>query len=109
MVSPNAVRYVGYVGAAANWLIPIAAMSNLYYQPADSINPSMTAVLTAYSCIFFRWSIAISPPNYPLMACHIVNASAQAATGVKYAFAHKGQAAEPIASTGKQAGITNKE
>ena len=76
---------MGYVGAAANWLIPIAAMKNLYSQPVDAVNPSMTATLMCYSCVFFRWAIAISPPNYPLMACHTANATAQGFTLLKWA------------------------
>ncbi len=84
MPSPTATRYVGYVGAAANWLIPSAAIANLFRQPADQINAPMTCVLALYSCVFFRWAIAISPPNYPLMLCHVANSSAQVATLGKY-------------------------
>ena len=87
MVSPTATRYVGYVGAAANWLIPTAAIANLFRQPADQINAPMTCVLTLYSAVFFRWAIAISPPNYPLMLCHVANSSAQLATLAKYTIA----------------------
>lgn len=85
MVSTNFVRYVGYVGAAANWLIPIAALKNVRDQPAGNIDPVMTSVLCLYSSVFVRWAIAIAPPNYPLFACHVTNASAQATNLVKYA------------------------
>lgn len=83
--SPQFVRFVGYVGAAANWTIPIAAMGNLYKQPATSIDPVMTSVLACYSMVFFRWSIAIAPPNYPLMLCHTANATLQLVNLGKYA------------------------
>lgn len=85
MVSTNVVRNIGYLGAAANWLIPVAAVTNLVNQPAENINPQMTGILTLYSCVFMRWAIAISPANYPLLACHIVNSSAQVLTLGKYA------------------------
>lgn len=84
MVSTNFVRKVGYLGAAANWLIPIAAITNLYKQPAENVNPQMTGILALYSCVFMRWAIAISPPNYPLLACHVANSTAQFATLGKY-------------------------
>ena len=84
MVNPNVTRMVGYVGAAANWLIPIAGINNLRTQPADHIDPMMSGILAVYSAIFTRWAIAISPPNYPLLACHITNSTAQFATLFKY-------------------------
>lgn len=97
-VSTNTVRRVGYLGAAANWLIPIAAMTNLYTKPADSVNPQMTGILAVYSCVFVRWAIAISPANYPLMACHIANSTTQLATLGKYMlYANKEETTKPKA------------
>ena len=84
MVSPNFVRGVGYVGAVCNWLIPAAAISN-FQKPADTINPGMNAALWTYSIFFTRWAIAISPPNWPLMLCHVTNQAAQSGTLVRYA------------------------
>ena len=84
-VSPQTTRYIGYLGAAANWLIPIAALKNLQSQPVDAINPAMTTTLMFYSMVFWRWAIAISPANYPLMLCHTANASAQGLTLIKWA------------------------
>ena len=46
-------------------------------KPADSINGGMTATLLFYSTLFMRWSIAISPPNYALCACHVTNFAVQ--------------------------------
>lgn len=85
MPSEAFVRRVGYLGAAANWLIPIAAISNLVNMPVENINPQLTGVLAVYSCVFMRWALAISPANYPLFACHVANSTAQTATLVKYA------------------------
>lgn len=93
MVSQNTVRMVGYVGAAANWLIPIATVRNLVYQPAENIDPLMSTTLAIYSGVFIRWAIAISPANYPLCACHVTNATAQLLTALKYTTA----APKPIA------------
>jgi hypothetical protein len=84
-VSPQTTRYVGYIGAAANWLIPIAGASNFVNQDASHINPVMTATLMVYSTIFWRWAIAVTPANYPLMLCHTANASVQALTLGKWA------------------------
>jgi mitochondrial pyruvate carrier 1 len=80
MASQNFIRYVGYLGAAANWTIPIAGMANVWNQKCDKINPQMNAILMLYSSVFFRWAIAVSPPNYPLWACHVANMSAQLLT-----------------------------
>ena len=84
--SSNATRYVGYLGAAANWLIPIAGAGNLMKQDASNINPAMTCTLLVYSTIFWRWAIAISPANYPLMLCHTANACVQTGTLGKWFF-----------------------
>ena len=85
MVSTLFVSFVGTIGALANWTIPIAAMQNVYFQPAEQIRPEMTLTLLVYSSIFLRWSIAISPANWPLFACHVTNALTQAVTLGKWA------------------------
>ena len=85
-MSLTAARYVGYVGAAANWLIPTAAINNLRNKPASEIDVRMTSILSLYSLVFVRWAIAISPPNYLLCACHLTNSSAQLVTLGKYYF-----------------------
>lgn len=76
--------YVGYLGAAANWLIPIAGIANFPSVKPSDVNAGMTATLMAYSCLFCRWSIAVSPANYPLFACHLTNATVQAFTLIKW-------------------------
>eukprot|EP01121_Diplochlamys_sp_Union-15-3_P009857 TRINITY_DN270_c0_g1_i1.p1 TRINITY_DN270_c0_g1~~TRINITY_DN270_c0_g1_i1.p1 ORF type:complete len:104 (+),score=10.39 TRINITY_DN270_c0_g1_i1:56-367(+) len=72
------VQFVGLIGAVANWTIPLAAIkSTLSHRHPSILDPKMNATLAVYSCLFMRWSIAIYPPNYPLLACHIVNSVAQ--------------------------------
>ena len=36
-----------------------------------------------------RWAIAISPPNYPLLVCHIANEAAQLTQLGRYAASEK--------------------
>ncbi|KPA73686.1 putative mitochondrial hypothetical protein [Leptomonas pyrrhocoris] len=80
MVSQNVVRMVGYAGAAANWLIPIAGIMNFPTRPLSDIDPVMTSVLCVYSMLFMRWSVSILPANYPLFLCHATNSTVQAVT-----------------------------
>jgi len=70
------VKIVGFLGAAANWTIPVASLASLQNDPSR-IDPFMTTTLAFYSFAFMRWSVAIIPANYLLTACHITNASAQ--------------------------------
>lgn len=86
MVSQNFVRYIGYCGAAANWLIPIAGITNFPTRPLSDIDPIMTTVLCIYSAFFMRWSVAITPANYPLFACHATNSTVQAATLLRWGY-----------------------
>ncbi|MCJ1350454.1 MAG: hypothetical protein MMC33_000435 [Icmadophila ericetorum] len=44
----------------------------------------MTAALTLYSATFMRYSMAVTPKNYLLFACHIVNFSAQTTQAYRY-------------------------
>ena len=44
----------------------------------------MTAALTLYSATFMRYSMAVTPKNYLLFACHFVNSGAQATQGYRY-------------------------
>lgn len=86
MVSQNFVRYIGYAGAAANWLIPIAGIMNFPTRPIADIDPVMSSVLCTYSLLFVRWSVAISPANYPLFLCHATNSTVQAATTLRWVY-----------------------
>jgi len=75
-MSEKFIRLIGTIGAAANWTIPIASIVSLKDDPSR-INPVMTSTLALYSIAFIRWSIAITPANYLLTACHITNSAAQ--------------------------------
>lgn len=44
----------------------------------------MTGALTIYSATFMRYALAVSPANYLLFGCHLVNFSAQATQGYRY-------------------------
>ena len=48
----------------------------------------MTAALTVYSAVFMRYALAVTPQNYLLFGCHLVNCSAQAAQGYRYLSYH---------------------
>lgn len=56
-------------------------------QEADnclSISGTMTGALVVYSATFMRYSLAVSPKNYLLFGCHLINFSAQATQGYRY-------------------------
>lgn len=42
-----------------------------------SISPRFTAVLVAYSATFMRYSMAVTPRNWLLFACHFTNFNSQ--------------------------------
>lgn len=44
----------------------------------------MTAALLGYSGVFMRYAMAVSPKNYLLFGCHVVNFSAQSVQGYRY-------------------------
>jgi hypothetical protein len=44
----------------------------------------MTAALCIYAGTFMRYSLAVTPPNYLLFACHFVNAGAQSTQMYRY-------------------------
>lgn len=44
----------------------------------------MTAALTVYSAVFARYALAVSPQNYLLFGCHVINCSAQAVQGYRF-------------------------
>lgn len=44
----------------------------------------MTGALTIYSATFMRYALAVSPKNYLLFACHVVNCSSQLTQGYRY-------------------------
>ncbi|KAI9739776.1 MAG: hypothetical protein M1834_006497 [Cirrosporium novae-zelandiae] len=70
-------------GPASNFGIPIAAVMDTQKDP-EIISGNMTAALTLYSGIFMRYSFAITPQNYLLFGCHLINFSAQITQGYRY-------------------------
>ncbi|VEU22068.1 DEKNAAC103077 [Brettanomyces naardenensis] len=71
-------------GPVSNFGIPIAAIADLRNKPADTISGPMTLALTVYSAVFMKYSMAITPKNYLLLACHVVNEAAQLGQGARY-------------------------
>jgi hypothetical protein len=44
----------------------------------------MTGALVVYSATFMRYSLAVSPKNYLLFACHAINFTSQSIQGYRY-------------------------
>ncbi|KAI9668144.1 MAG: pyruvate transporter mpc1 [Bathelium mastoideum] len=70
-------------GPASNFGIPIAAVLDTQKDP-DIISGTMTMALIGYSGVFMRYALAVTPKNYLLFGCHIVNFSAQCTQGYRY-------------------------
>ncbi|KAK0347247.1 hypothetical protein LTR91_025456 [Friedmanniomyces endolithicus] len=70
-------------GPASNFGIPIAAVMDTQKDP-EIISGPMTAALLGYSATFMRYAMAVSPRNYLLFGCHIVNFSAQTTQAYRY-------------------------
>ncbi|KAK5675769.1 hypothetical protein LTS10_011496 [Elasticomyces elasticus] len=92
-------------GPASNFGIPIAAVMDtqkdpeMYaYEPhpiwpsytnyANSISGGMTLALIGYSGTFMRYAMAVTPRNYLLFGCHIVNFGAQSTQAYRYVNYH---------------------
>lgn len=71
-------------GPVSNFGIPVAAIVDLKNKPADTISGPMTLALTVYSAIFMKYSLAITPKNYLLLGCHIINEFAQLGQGARF-------------------------
>lgn len=44
----------------------------------------MTGALVIYSATFMRYSLAVTPKNYLLFACHFINEGSQLTQGYRY-------------------------
>lgn len=44
----------------------------------------MTIALVGYSATFMRYALAVTPKNWLLFGCHLVNFSAQSTQGYRY-------------------------
>lgn len=63
----------------------------------------MTAALCIYSATFMRYSLAVSPANYLLFGCHLVNECAQLTQGYRYLSWHNwGGKEEALKTTGAE-------
>ncbi|EEA22823.1 pyruvate transporter mpc1 [Talaromyces marneffei ATCC 18224] len=70
-------------GPASNFGIPIAAVMDIQKDP-EIISGPMTGALVVYSATFMRYSLAVSPKNYLLFACHAINFTSQSIQGYRY-------------------------
>lgn len=70
-------------GPVSNFGIPIAAVYDLQKDP-NRISGPMTGALIAYSAAFMRFAVAVSPKNYLLFACHLVNEGAQVGQAFRF-------------------------
>ncbi|KAF3763637.1 UPF0041-domain-containing protein [Cryphonectria parasitica EP155] len=76
-------------GPASNFGIPIAAVLDTQKSP-DLISGPMTGALVVYAFTFMRYSLAVTPRNYLLFACHFTNAGAQLTQSYRYLNYHYG-------------------
>lgn len=69
---------------------PAATKEKKGGKKADScrISGQMTGALCIYSATFMRYSLAVTPKNYLLFACHFVNECAQLTQGYRYLSYH---------------------
>ena len=44
----------------------------------------MTGALACYSAVFMRYALAVSPKNYLLFGCHLINCTSQVTQGYRY-------------------------
>lgn len=69
----------------------------------------MTMALSAYSAIFMRYAFAVTPRNYLLFGCHVVNFSAQVTQGYRYLNYWNFGGREKVMSARAQEGLTKAE
>ncbi|ODV89694.1 hypothetical protein CANCADRAFT_142069 [Tortispora caseinolytica NRRL Y-17796] len=90
LFSKDFLRYVcstHFWGPVSNFGIPLAAIMDTQ-KDAKLISGPMTGSLIIYSMVFMRYSLAVTPKNYLLFACHFVNECAQIVQGVRYVNYH---------------------
>ncbi|KAL8843601.1 MAG: hypothetical protein Q9170_000105 [Blastenia crenularia] len=75
--------HTDFWGPASNFGIPIAAIADFQKDP-ELISGRMTTALTFYSATFMRYSVAVTPKNYLLFACHFINFGSQTTQGVRF-------------------------
>ena len=65
----------------AHNISPIRIPTDVAY---SSISGPMTGALVLYSATFMRYALAVSPRNYLLFGCHLVNFGAQTTQAYRY-------------------------
>ncbi|GAM83437.1 hypothetical protein ANO11243_014250 [Dothideomycetidae sp. 11243] len=70
-------------GPASNFGIPLAAVMDTQKDP-EFISGPMTMALVGYSATFMRYALAVTPKNWLLFGCHLINFSAQTTQGYRY-------------------------
>jgi len=91
-------------GPASNFGIPIAAVMDTQKSP-EMISGSMTGALVVYAATFMRYSLAVTPKNYLLFACHFVNFGAQSTQGYRWMQYHKWGGKEQMLKEEAEGGI----
>ena len=85
-INKETLKYVfttHFWGPVSNFGIPIAAIYDLKKDPTLISGP-MTFALIAYSGVFMRYALAVSPKNFLLFGCHLTNEIAQLGQGYRY-------------------------
>jgi len=94
---------IDFWGPVSNFGIPVAAVMDTQKSPDLYVFPSplpanhpltlclfhrisgpMTFALCVYSATFMRYALAVTPVNYLLFGCHVVNEGAQLTQGYRY-------------------------
>lgn len=85
-INKETLKYVfttHFWGPVSNFGIPIAAIYDLKKDPTVISGP-MTGALVLYSAVFMRYAMAVTPVNYLLFGCHLVNECAQLGQGYRF-------------------------
>ncbi|SCU88087.1 LAMI_0D08724g1_1 [Lachancea mirantina] len=85
-INKQTLKYVfttHFWGPVSNFGIPLAAIYDLKKDP-ELISGPMTGALIAYSAVFMRYALAVTPKNYLLFGCHIINEGAQIGQAVRF-------------------------
>lgn len=85
-INKETLKYVfttHFWGPVSNFGIPIAALYDLKKDP-DLISGPMTFALITYSAVFMKYATAVSPKNYLLFGCHLINETAQLGQGFRF-------------------------
>ena len=70
-------------GPVSNFGIPLAAVLDLK-KDEELISGRMTGALVIYSSVFMRYALAVTPKNYLLFGCHVVNFFSQSTQGARW-------------------------